>query len=175
MTERVLLGVITGSHVNSGDLLVRSYTGDPSDIAAYGPLSDVTASRSFKLKVVRVTPKGAVVARIVGVTDRNAAEALKGTELYVDRARLPAASEGEFYHSDLIGVAAIAPNGIRLGEIVAVQNYGAGDILEFKLDGRKETELIPFDDKYVPNVDVTAKRVTIVMPVADDDEPAPQS
>ncbi len=86
------------------------------------------------------------MARLAGVSDRTAAEALKGVDLYVDRDRLPPAAEGEFYHADLIGMAAVDPAGQRIGEIVAVQNFGAGDLLEIRLAGARQTELIPFTD-----------------------------
>ena len=96
-----------------------------------------------------MTPKG-VVARIDGIADRNAAEALKGIELYVDRERLPAAAEGEFYHADLIGLAAVDPAGKPIGEIVGRANFGAGDLLEIRLAGSRKTELMPFTDDTSP-------------------------
>ena len=164
MPDRILLGTITGAHGIRGDVVVRSYAGAPEDVGAYGPLSDKAGTRTFKLKVLHVTPKGAVVARVAGVSDRNAAEALKGTELYIARDKLPTAAEGEFYHADLIGMAAVAPDGTRLGEIVDVVNYGAGDLLEVKLDGRRDTELIPFNDTFVPTVDLGNRRATVVQP-----------
>ncbi len=117
-----------------------------------------------------MTTKGGVVARLEGVSDRNAAEALKGVELYVDRDKLPAAAEGEFYHADLIGLAAVDPQGKRLGEIVAVQNYGAGDLLEIRLTGAGKTELVPFTEATVPEVDIAAGRVVVAMPAASGDE-----
>ena len=125
------------------------------------------ARRSFEIAIVRATPKG-VVARLAGVADRNAAEALKGVELYVDRDRLPAAAEGEFYHADLIGLAAVDPAGKAIGEIVAVQNYGAGDLLEIRLAGSAKTELIPFTETAVPQIDIAARRAVVVMPTTTD-------
>ena len=116
---------------------------------------------------MRTTPKG-VVARIAGIADRNAAEALKGVELYVGRDRLPAAAEGEFYHADLIGLAAVDPAGKAIGEIVAVQNYGAGDLLEIRLAGSAKTELIPFTETAVPQIDIAARRAVVVMPATTD-------
>jgi 16S rRNA processing protein RimM len=116
-----------------------------------------------------VTGKG-VVARIEGVTDRNAAEALKGTELYVDRDRLPAATEGEFYHADLIGLDAVDPDGKAIGSIVAVQNFGAGDLLEVRLAGSTRTELVPFTEAAVPTVDMSAGRAVVILPPTTDDE-----
>lgn len=171
--NRILLGVITGAHGIRGDVVVHTFAAEPEDVAAYGPLADTAGTRTFTLHVVRVTPKGGVIARVTGVADRNAAEALKGTELYVDRGKLPAAGDGEYYHSDLIGLAAVTPEGLPIGEIVTVQNYGAGDLLEIRLAGKTSTELIPFTDSFVPDVDLAARRVTIVLPEAapqDEDE-----
>jgi 16S rRNA processing protein RimM len=167
--KRVLLGRIAAAHGIRGEVLVKTFTGRPEDIAAYGPLDD-GAGRSITVKVVRVTPKG-VVARIAGVADRNAAEALKGAALYVDRVRLPATGEGEFYHADLIGLAAVDPEGRPVGEIVGVYNYGAGDLLELRLAGSGKTELIAFTDAFVPEVDLAARRAVVRL---DQSEPPPR-
>jgi len=165
---RILLGRIIGAHGIRGEVVIHAFTGAPEDIAAYGPLADESGARAFAIESVRVTTKG-VVARLEGVNDRNAAEALKGVELYVGRDKLPAAAEGEFYHADLIGLAAVDASGNRIGEIVAVQNYGAGDLIEVRLAGSAKTELIPFTDAFVPEVDVKARRATILLPRASED------
>jgi 16S rRNA processing protein RimM len=112
-----------------------------------------------------------VVARLEGVADRDAAEALKGVELYVARDRLPPAAEGEFYHADLVGLAAVDAAGKAIGTIVAVHNFGAGDLLEIKLSGASKTELVPFTDAFVPEVDIAARRVVVVLPPAEDARP----
>ena len=111
-----------------------------------------------------------VIARVDGVSDRNAAEALKGFELYVDRTALPAAEEDEYYHTDLIGLTVCDADGRDLGTVVAIQNFGAGDLLEYRLKDNKRTELLPFNMDFVPLVDIPAGRVTIAPP--PDDEPA---
>ena len=162
-TRLILLGQITGAHGIRGDVIVRTYTGEPADIAAYGPLTDKAGGRPLTLHVVRASGKG-VVARVKGVSDRNAAEALKGLELYVARAKLPKADEAEYYHADLIGLAAVTPEGQDLGRIIAVQNYGAGDLLEIKMTASGDTDFIPFTNACVPDVDLAAGRVTVVMP-----------
>jgi 16S rRNA processing protein RimM len=158
--KRILLGRIAAAHGVRGKVLIHAFTGRPEDIAAYGPLDDGTG-RTFKLKVVRVTPKGGVVAAIAGVGDRNGAEALKGAPLYVDRDRLPAPAEGQFYHADLIGLAAVDPEGRPVGEVAAVHNHGAGDILEVRLATTGRTELVAFTDAFVPEVDLAARRVVV--------------
>ena len=165
--NRVLLGRIADAHGIRGEVLIHAYTATPGDIGGYGPLSDAGGVRSFDVEVVRATAKG-VVARIAGIANRTAAESLKGVELYVARDRLPAAAEGEFYHADLIGLGAVDPAGKTIGEIVAVQNYGAGDLLEIRLAGSGKTELVAFTEAVVPRIDVGAKRAVVVMPAATD-------
>ncbi len=161
--KRVLLGAFANAHGIRGEVQVRTYTGTPESIASYGPLSDKEGRRTFKLKVVRVTDKG-IIARVEGIADRNAAETLKGIELYVDRAKLPAADEGEYYHADLIGLRAASPEGEDIGKIIAVANFGAGDLLEVLLAGGTATEYVPFSDACVPSVDIAAGVATVVMP-----------
>jgi len=116
-----------------------------------------------------VTAKG-VVARVAGISDRNGAEALAGTDLYVARALLPAAEDGAFYHADLIGLAAIAPDGTEVGRIVGVHNFGAGDLIEIALGGSRRTELVPFTARYVPEVDLARRIVVVELPMPADDE-----
>lgn len=170
--RKILLGVVTGAHGIRGDVVLRTFTGVPEDIAAYGPLSDKEGGRRFKIRVVRVTPKG-VVARIQGIEDRNGAEALRGTELYVDRGRLPEPEKAEFYHSDLIGLEARDKSGVTIGEVVNVMNFGAGDLLEVRMSGGKDTDLLPFSNACVPEVDIAAGYLVVVPPVmTGEPEPA---
>lgn len=163
---RILLGRIAGAHGIRGEVLIRTFTERPEDIAAYGALDD-GAGRTFRVQGARATPKG-VVARLAGIADRTAAEALKGTELWVDRDRLPALDEGAFYHADLIGLAAVDPEGRPLGEIVAVHNFGAGDLLEVRLADTGKTELLPFTEAFVPAVDLASRRAVVVLPGEDE-------
>jgi 16S rRNA processing protein RimM len=165
---RVLLGEITGVHGIRGDVVVRSFTAEPEVIAAYGRLSDASGAQEFRLHVVRVTSRG-VVARIDGIADRTAAERLKGTKLYIERERLPSTDCSEFYHADLIGLKAVAPDGSDLGEIIGVQNFGAGDLLEFKPASGEPTEFIPFESQWVPDIDLATGRIVIVRPPEDGD------
>lgn len=167
----ILLGHIAGAHGIRGEVLIKSYTDVPEDIATYGPLHDPGSSRTFAIAVVRSSSKG-LIARIDGVTDRTAAERLKGTKLCVDRSQLPALDTDEIYHADLIGLRAEDEAGQPIGEIVGVHNFGAGDILEVRLSGKKKTELIPYNETFVPQVDLEARRVVVVIPAAEgDDEP----
>ncbi len=173
-SRRIFVGEITGAHGIRGDVLIRTYTEAPGAIASYGPLTDATGQRSFSLRIVRVTRKG-IVARINGIDDRNGAEPLRGTKLYIERARLPKTSEAEFYYADLVGLRAVAGDGSVLGKIVSVQNFGAGDLLELKPQDGSETEFIPFEDRFVPSIDLESGTVVINPPteIADDDPPPP--
>lgn len=167
--NRILLGRILGPHGIRGDVVIETYTANPRDIASYGPLQSEDGSRSFEIKVVRETPKG-LIARIAGVADRTAAEPLKGLTLFVDRERLPAAGEEEYYRADLIGLAVEDANGQRIGKVASVENYGAGDLLEIRLEGARKTELLPFTETFVPVVDVKSGRVVVIMSEPDEKE-----
>lgn len=169
---RILLGRIVAAHGVRGEVLVRSYADAPEAIGAYGPLAAPSAGRTLELRVVRVTAKG-VVARITGIGDRNGAEGLAGTDLYIDRAQLPVVGEREFYHDDLIGLAAVAPDGAEIGRVVAVHNFGAGDLIEIALVASRRTEHIPFNDRFVPEVDVAAGRIVVNMPEPSEEEGPP--
>jgi 16S rRNA processing protein RimM len=112
-----------------------------------------------------------VAAAFAGIADRTAAETLKGVELYVERARLPEPDEDEWYYADLIGLAAISPEGETLGEVIAVQNFGAGDLLEIRPAAGGRTLLVPFVKAAVPVVDMKARRVVVNMPEDEDEQP----
>jgi 16S rRNA processing protein RimM len=164
-SKRILLGEIVAAHGIRGEVGIKTYTAEPEAIGDYGRLSDESGKRHFEITGLKMTAKG-IVARLMGVTDRNGAEALKGVGLYVTRDVLPTSAEtkGEYYHADLIGLAAVAPDGSTLGTIVAVGNFGAGDLLEIKLHGLSTTEFIPFTDACVPTIDIASGCVTVVMP-----------
>jgi len=162
----VLMGAILGAHGIKGEVKVKSFAAKPAAIADYGTLTDTKHKRSFDLSVVGAgdAAKGVVIARIAGISDRNAAEALKGVELFVERERLPApADPEEYYLADLIGLAAFDSKGETLGEIVSVDNYGAGDLLlVVPADG--EGFVVPFNKAFVPVVDVAGGRVVLDLP-----------
>jgi 16S rRNA processing protein RimM len=170
MSELVLLGRVSGAHGLKGEVKIAAFTAEPEDIAAYGPLKTSDGAQIFEIASLRSAGGGAVIARLRGVLDRNAAEKLKGTELYVARASLPPAGVEEYYHSDLIGLTALSPDGKTLGEVIAIQNFGAGDLLELRPPKGGQTELIPFESAHVPHVDLEARRVIIASPVYENSE-----
>jgi 16S rRNA processing protein RimM len=159
--QRILMGVIGRPHGVRGLVHVHSYTADPADLPGYAPLMD-DRGRTFVLEwasegVARVAE--IVDGREIPLRDRNAAQALVNTRLYVDRARLPPPEdEDEFYLTDLVGLRAITPAGVELGRVDVVHDYGAGASLEI---GRL---IIPFTRACVPTVDIAGGTVTIVPP-----------
>ncbi|HSE75212.1 MAG TPA: ribosome maturation factor RimM [Dongiaceae bacterium] len=162
----VLMGAILGAHGIKGEVKVKSFAAKPAAIAEYGPLTDSRHKRTFDLDIVGTADaaKGIVIARIAGIADRNAAEALKGVELFVERDRLPPPTDPEeYYLADLIGLAAFDPKGAKLGEIVSVDNYGAGDLL-LVVPESGEGFAVPFAKAFVPVVDIKGGRVVLDLP-----------
>lgn len=154
----VQMAVIGAAHGIKGELRVKSFTADPVALADYGPLFSADG-RSFEIASIR--PAGeVVVVRFKGVAERTAAEALTGTELFVDRSVLPEAEEEEFYHADLVGLSVRDETGAALGRISAVQNFGGGDILEISGAGRGGA-MVPFTRAAVPEIHVAAGYVVV--------------
>src|SRR4051812_39492165 len=132
-------------------------------VTSYGPLESEDGSRRFTIEALRPA-KDIFVARLAGVADRDAAEKLTNTKLYVSRDKLPPIDEDEtFYHADLVGLAAVTADGAPLGTVSAVLNFGAGDILEIKPDAG-EPLMVPFTDALVPEIDMKARRIVVVPP-----------
>ncbi|MEP9397528.1 ribosome maturation factor RimM [Mesorhizobium sp. KR2-14] len=150
----IQMAVIGAAHGIKGELRVKTFTADPLALGDYGPLYS-RDGRAFE--VIDIRPANTVViVRFKNVKDRNAAEALAGTELFIDRSALPdEGEEDEFYHADLIGLAVKDETGATIGKVSAVQNFGGGDILEIVHAGRKGV-LIPFTQAAVPDIDVKA-------------------
>lgn len=154
MEKRVCIGKIVAAHGIKGEVKVRSVNLNPLDLDKYGVVENADASKKFSIKVVGLVSTNARV-KIDGITTRNEAEALIGTELYVPRSALPELAEEEFYLSDLIGLdVCLMSSDKKIGKVAAFQNFGAGDIIEIKLNGQKETEMLPFTKAYVPTINV---------------------
>jgi 16S rRNA processing protein RimM len=168
--DHVCVGAIAAAHGIKGEVKIKAFTVDPKSVGAYGPLLDETGTRAFALSGLRPNGESTVIARIDGVADRNAAEALRGLRLYAPRSALPPAGEGEYYHHDLIGLDAVLASGEFLGKVIAVDNFGAGDVIEIKPD-TADSLVLPFTDETVPTVDLAAGRIVVVLPQGLDDEP----
>ena len=172
MAERILVGRFGAPHGVRGEVRLQSFTQDPLAIARYGPLAG-PAGRVFTLETVRRLKDDMLVARVAGIATREAAQALTHVELTVERAALPPPDEDEFYIADLVGLDAVDPEGAPLGTIVAVPNYGGGDLIEVRPATGGETVLFPFTRTVVPDIDLAARRVTIVAPEETDDAVEP--
>lgn len=168
----ILLGVIGAAHGIKGEVRIKAFTGDPLAIADYGPLTD-EKGRRFEIAEIRPA-KEVVVARLKGIISREAAESLNGVNLFVSRDKIPAPEdEDEFLQADLIGCAVVGPDGVVLGTVTTVANYGAGDLLDILLpDGR--SVLMPFTKAFAPRIDIAARRIEAVPPEglfeADDED-----
>ena len=161
--DRICVGAIAGSFGVQGEVRLKSFCADPAAIAAYGPLFTEDGAQSFTIKLTRAV-SGGLGARIAGVTTKEQADALRGVSLYVDRAKLPHLPDDEFYHTDLIGLAAHDTGGALIGTVQAVHNHGAGDLLEITGAGLKTALLLPFTQAAVPTVDLAAKRIVVDLP-----------
>ncbi|HEY7663601.1 MAG TPA: ribosome maturation factor RimM [Xanthobacteraceae bacterium] len=164
MADRICVAQVGGAHGIRGEVKLKSFTADPMAVKDYGPLISEDGSSSFEIEALRAA-KGHLVARFRGVGDRETAERLAHLRLYVPRARLPPPAPDEFYHADLLGLAAVAPDGTDLGTVVAVHDFGAGAILELRPGAGGANIMLPFAESFVPAVDVAGGRITVVPPV----------
>ena len=162
MVDRICVAQIGAPHGVRGEVRLWTFTADPMAVTQYGPLETEDGKRSFEIGTVRQA-KDHLVARLRGVEDRDAAERLTNIKLFVARARLPKAEDGEFYHADLIGLRAEDENGNEIGAVIAVHNFGAGDILEIQPPSGG-TMLLPFTETAVPEVDIKGGRLVVVLP-----------
>ena len=163
MADRVCVAQIGAAHGVRGEVRLWSFTEDPMAVATYGPLESEDGRQRFTIEALRPA-KDHFVARLAGVGDRTAAERLTNTRLYVPRDRLPPVEDDEtFYHADLIGLAAVTPDGVTLGTVTAIHNFGAGDVIEIKPDSG-DTLLVAFTSAAVPEIDMKARRMTVVPP-----------
>lgn len=160
---RICVAQIGAAHGLRGGVHLRPFTERPEAFAQYGPLEVEDGSRRLEIDSVKPSKDGFTV-RFIGITRREQAELLRNVNLYVDRDRLPAADDGEFYFADLIGLAAVTPAGEALGEVTALHNFGAGDIVEVKLASNGQSVMLAFDEATVPEVDIAGGRIVVAMP-----------
>lgn len=161
MTDRVCVARIGAAHGLRGEVRLQVFTQDPDAIKDYGELESEDGAKKFRVVSLRPA-KGHFVAKLDGVNDRNASELLTNIELFVARDKLPAIEvDGEFYHADLIGLRVEDKSGKSYGVVIAVQNFGASDLIEVAEPPKKSGTLIPFIDQFVPEVDLEAGRIII--------------
>ena len=162
--EKVRVARIGAAHGVRGEVKFWPFTEDPEAVLGYGPLETADGKRTFEIESLRPA-KDFFVARIKGIADRNAAETLINVELFIPRDRLPEIEEDDtWYQADLVGLSAVTPKGVTLGTVLAIHNFGAGDVVEVTLESGK-TLLVPFTEAAVPEVDIKAKRIVVVPPV----------
>ena len=167
MAERVRVARIGAAHGIRGEVRLWPFTQDPMDVASYGPLETEDGARRFIIEALRPA-KDFLVARLAGVSDRDTAETLTNLELFVPRERLPDIEDADtFYHADLVGLAAVTVEGVTLGIVTAIHNFGAGDIIEIAQTGG-EPLLLPFNETTVPKVDLAARQIVVVAPPASE-------
>jgi 16S rRNA processing protein RimM len=160
--DQVLVGVIVGAHGIKGEVKLKSFTSEPMSIGRYGPLQS-TSGQSFEITKLKAA-KDDFIASLKNVSDRNEAETLKGIELFIARGKLPKLKTNETYAHDLMGLDVVLENGSKLGRLVGMPNYGAGDLLEIAVEGNSETVLIPFTNAFVPQDDFTNGKITVNLP-----------
>jgi 16S rRNA processing protein RimM len=168
----VCVAVVAGAHGLRGALRLRCFTERAEDVAAYGPVFDERGERLFELEVIGGT-RGGVLARADGIDGRDAAEALRGKELFVPRSALPELAPDEYYYSDLEGMDALRPDGSRLGVVHRVENFGAGDLIQVRADDGQGIISLPFTGQTVPTIDLERRRLVVEPPDELDWEPAP--
>jgi 16S rRNA processing protein RimM len=162
MAGQICIARIGAAHGVRGAVKLWTFTEDPLAVMQYGSLATKDGTRSFEVATAREA-KGHLVATLKGIATREDAERLNGIELYVAREKLPATDEGEYYHADLIGLAAVTAADEPLGRVIAIHNFGAGDIIEIA-PPHGVTMLLPFTNAVVPTVDLKGGRVVIELP-----------
>jgi 16S rRNA processing protein RimM len=166
----ILMGVFGAPQGVRGEVRVKSHAGEATAIGAYGPLTDKDRVRAFAFETLRSLKDDMLVARVAGIATREAAEALKGVEIFARRDQLPAPREDEFYYDDLVGLEAVDAAGGRIGRVVSLMNYGAGDVLEIAPAQGGETLLLAFTKRVAPRIDFDAGRIVIEAPRELEDE-----
>jgi 16S rRNA processing protein RimM len=167
---QICVARIGAAHGVRGAVKLWTFTEDPLAVKRYGPLTTKDGTRQFEVATAREA-NGHLVATLKGVATREEAERLNGIELYIAREKLPDTDEDEYYHADLIGLAAVTAANEPIGRVIAIHNFGAGDIIEIA-PPHGATMLLPFTNAVVPTVDLAGGRVVIELPAEiDGDDP----
>ena len=161
--DHICVGAIAGSFGLQGEVRLKSFCTDPTDIASYGPLFSEDGKSSYKITLTRPVANG-LGARLSGVETKEQADALRGVNLYVAKSKLPSLPDDEFYHADLIGLIAFDTGGVEIGRVHSVQNHGACDLIEIAGPAFKSALLLPFTRAVVPTIDLAARRLIVDLP-----------
>lgn len=164
MASRIRIARIGAAHGVRGEVKLWPFTQDPLAVADYGPLETEDGARRFEIETLRAA-KDHLVVRLKGVADRDAAATLTNVDLFVARDKLPPIGEEDsWYYADLVGMAAVTPEGVPLGNVTAVHNFGAGDLIEIATAAGGEPLLLPFTELVAPKIDTALRQITIVLP-----------
>jgi len=167
VTADVLLAAVIGAQGLKGAVKVKTFTADPDALGAYGTLHDASGRR-YVITAFRTAKPGEAVMSFQGIATREAAESLRGVQLFVGRDALPVTDEDEFYHADLIGLDAFDAEGRLVGKVAAIHNFGAGDVIAItRADG--DEVLLAFTHETVPKIDIKAGHILIAVPEYDED------
>lgn len=158
MTDRIIVGTIGGAFGVTGEVRIKSFCAEPAALVDYTPLT-TEDGRSFTTIILTGQAKGALIARVDGITTKEEADALRNVALYAARDVMPSLPDDEYYHADLIGLEVCDTGGATLGRVKYVVDHGAGDLLEIIVPGQSDTVLLPFTAAAVPTVDLTAGRI----------------
>lgn len=171
MADRLLLiGRVAGAFGVRGEVRITTYTEDPMALARYRALSRKDGATALTVLSARPT-KGGIIARTKEIESKEQADALRGLELYIPRGLLPPPEEDEFYHADLVGLAVESPDGEPIGRVKAVQDFGAGDLLEIIPAAGGATWWLPFTREAVPEVRIAEGKLIAVPPAMTEGEP----
>lgn len=158
MSDLLCVGAIAGAYGVRGDVRLKSFCAEPADIETYSPLSTEDGATSYSVKLTG-TIKNGFSARLGGISNKEQADALRGTKLFAPRDRLPSLPDDEYYYADLIGLEVFDTGGTPIGRVKAVHNHGASDLLELSVEGQPGTILLPFTLAAVPTVDLAGGRI----------------
>lgn len=161
--DKIIVGALSGSFGVHGDVRLKSFCADPEAIADYTPLTRADG-QTITTIVIKGQTKGAIIARVDGITTKEQADGLRGMELFAPRDQLPSLPDDEFYHADLVGLMTFDTGGAELGRVKAVQTNGSDDLLEVISPTHKDTVLVPFTKAIVPTVDLASGRIVIDPP-----------
>jgi 16S rRNA processing protein RimM len=164
VADRIRVARIGAAHGVRGEVKLWSFTQDPEAVTNYGPLESEDGKRRFEIETMRAA-RDHFVARLKGIDSREAAEQLRNVDLFISRDKLPPIEDDDtYYYADLVGMAAVTPEGAALGNVTALHNFGAGDLIEIATTAGGEPLLLAFTEVIVPKIDMKLRQVIIVLP-----------